>query len=162
MRPVHQRVALRYPNLARALFALGLSLPGRRARNAVVLYGLRDSDRAFNRGDLEAALGALAPSVEFPLPPIFPGAEVLRGSAAVHAYFSEALGEWTDVRLWHERVIEANRTRIVAVWTLDWTGTETGLRLHAKGTQALEVRSGLVVRVVADVRDSATTGTPAP
>ena len=150
----HHRVALRYPRLARAIFTLGLSVPGKRARKAVVLLGLRDSDRAFNHGDLGAALGALAPEVDFHLPPIFPGAEVLTGSDAVHAYFRDALGEWTDVRLWHDEVLAADRTRIVAVWTLAWTGTETGIRLHASGTQTLEVRRGLVVRVTTDVRDS--------
>lgn len=136
------------------MFSGGLSLPGRRARHALVLVGLRDSDRAFNRGDLAAALGALAPDVEFHLPPVFPEADVLRGSDAVHAYFGEALGEWKDVRLWHDRVIEADRTRIIALWTLAWRGVGTGIRLQASGTQRLDVRGGQVVRIRADVRAS--------
>ena len=153
-RPLHQRIALRHPAVGRAMFALGARIPGRRLRGWATLVGLRDSDRAFNRGDLTAALGALAPDAEFLLPPIFPGAELLRGRGAVHDYFEEALREWADVRLWHERVLRADRRAIVAVWTLDWRGTQTGIRLHASGTQTLELRGGLVARVTADVRES--------
>src|SRR4051794_7130230 len=82
-RRAHQRSGLRRRRMARTMFGLGLSVPGRRAGTSFVLYGMRDSDAAFNRGDLEAALGAPAPEVDSPPPPIFPGAETLDGSEAV-------------------------------------------------------------------------------
>jgi ketosteroid isomerase-like protein len=149
-----QSAALRWPLLPRVGLTLTTRLPHEPTRRRLVMRGLRDTDAAFNRGDMEAAFIALAPDAEFQLPPAFPGAETLHGRRAVVDYYEQALREWTNVRIRHDSLEDVTPHAIAATFTLTFEGSVTGIGMEMQGALALEIERGQVVRVTGDVLGS--------
>jgi ketosteroid isomerase-like protein len=149
-----QRLSVRYPAFNSVAIAAMLAVPHEPTRRRTLLRAYRDGNTAFNRGDFEAAFAPLDAHVEFHLPPVFPGAEVLRGRAAVIDYYRDAHSEWDDVHLWTPEIKHASARSIVSTYSLVFRGSETGLGFEMHGTQSADVRRGRIVRVAGTVDTS--------
>jgi ketosteroid isomerase-like protein len=100
---------------------------------------------AFDRGDYETALNALAPDVEYDLSH-FPDGRVYRGHEGVREAFRIWMGTWEDYRQERRGLIDAGEE--VVVPTLEHgRGKGSGVELDRQTVGVWTMRDGKAVRI---------------
>jgi ketosteroid isomerase-like protein len=100
---------------------------------------------AFDRGDYETALNALAPDVEYDLSH-FPDGRVYRGHEGVREAFRIWMGTWEDYRQERRDLIDAGEE--VVVPTLEHgRGKGSGVELDRQTVGVWTMRDGKAVRI---------------
>jgi len=99
---------------------------------------------AFDRGDYESALEALAPDVEYDLSH-FPDGGVYRGHDGVREAFRIWMGTWQDYRQERDELIDAGDEVIVPTREYG-RGKGSGLALERRTFGVWTLREGRVVR----------------
>jgi ketosteroid isomerase-like protein len=100
---------------------------------------------AFDRGDYETALNALAPNVEYDLSH-FPDGRVYRGHEGVREAFRIWMGTWEDYRQERRGLIDAGEE--VVVPTLEHgRGKGSGVELDRQTVGVWTMRDGKAVRI---------------
>jgi ketosteroid isomerase-like protein len=115
----------RYPVLlvilAAGLYLSGCSRAGKEARVDSssqldrMITALRGAYAAFNRGDIEAALGPLDAQIEWSEPTEFPGGGTYHGHDGVRRYLTQSREAWAEGRSEPERFIPAGDRIVVFV-----------------------------------------------
>ena len=100
---------------------------------------------AFDGGDYEAALEALAPDIEYDLSH-FPDGGVYRGRDGVQEAFRIWLGTWEDYRQVRDEFVDAGDEVIVSVREYG-RGKGSGLALERRTFGVWTVRDGRAVRI---------------
>ena len=100
---------------------------------------------AFNRGDHEAALGALDPTIEYDLRH-FPDGRVYHGREGVREAFRIWLGTWEDYRQEQEEFIDAGDEVVVCVRE-HGRGKGSGLELARATFGVWTLNDGRAVRI---------------
>ena len=91
-----------------------------------LISALRDAYRAFNRGDLDAAVQLLSPDVEWSEPPEFPGGGSYHGRDRAKQYLTQSRAAWSEVESQPEDFVVVGNRIVVFVRA----------RLKAKSTDA--------------------------
>jgi len=100
---------------------------------------------AFDRGDYEAALDALAPDVEYDLTH-FPDGRVYRGHDGVREAFRIWMGTWDDYRQERRDLIDAG-IEVIVPTREHGRGNGSGLELDRQTVGVWTMRDGKAVRI---------------
>jgi len=99
---------------------------------------------AWTRGDIDAAVAALHPDVEWTEPDEFPGGGTRRGPAAVAGYLRNSRQTWTDLHSAREAAIVGGEVVVVHhVWGTAADGTSRDVTV----ADVYTVRDGQVLRM---------------
>jgi ketosteroid isomerase-like protein len=150
-RTLDQRLALRFPRLAAANGRLIAKLPPRsRIRQAVIWRVVRLGMEAFNRRDLDAAVGPGSPDFETYPPHEFVEAGFFepcyRGPAGFLSYMSAWDEAFADLRVEPAELLDLG-DRIVLLAELPTRGQGSGVPFTGKLAQVSEMKDGMVIRV---------------
>jgi hypothetical protein len=107
---------------------------------------LKDAYRALGDGDESAALAMLDPDCEWRESPELPGADVLRGRAAVAEFLKQFLESWERFEQTVDDVVVAG-DRIGLAIHLTAVGAASGLELDTRYAHVWTMRDGLGIRV---------------
>jgi len=144
-RPIADRIEVAAPDFA-ALVARGLSRLPRPLRRRVVLAAFDRARDAFNRGDLEALFALFAEDVEYGPPPPLHEGQLLRGRAALFAFWSGVRERYDESVIENLSLDEASPGRIVRRARLSHRSSTTGEELAYVILQTTELDKGRVVR----------------
>ena len=105
-----------------------------------------DSYEALNRGDVDAAMEALAEDAEWHESEALPETGVYRGRAAIRSFLTEFLASWES---FHQEIEETTVAgdRVAALIHLTATGRESSAEVDAHYAHVWQLRDGLGVRV---------------
>lgn len=107
---------------------------------------VRRSYDALNRGDIDAALEALHPDVEWRESRELPETGTYRSRAAVRRFLEQFLESWEEFRQDVEEVIEAE-SKVVVFLHLSARGRESGALVDARYAHVWTMRGGSAVQV---------------
>ncbi|HEY1925483.1 MAG TPA: nuclear transport factor 2 family protein, partial [Candidatus Acidoferrum sp.] len=79
------------------------------------IASLRDAYAAFNRGDMDAAVVAMAPDIDWSEPAEFPGGGAYHGREAVKGYLTASRANWAEGASEPEKFIVAGDRIVVFV-----------------------------------------------
>jgi len=104
------------------------------------------SYEALNRGDVEAAIGALAEDAEWHESRALPGTGVYRGRAAIHDFLDDFLASWER---FHQEIEETRVSgdRVAVLIHLRARGRESSADVDARYAHVWRLRDGLGARV---------------
>ena len=153
-RPVADRLAIRFPRLTAAYSRLILRLPpNSRVRHAVLWRATRNGMEAFNRRDVEAAVGAGSPDFEYIPPREWVEAGFFEPCYRGPAGFGKYMRTWFDVvgadlRLEPVELIDAGE-RIAMLAEFAGTGQASGAPLTGRIATVSVLKDGKAIRVQA-------------
>jgi hypothetical protein len=93
----------------------GKSTAADTARREQALTALRGAYAAFNRGDIDAAVEALDPQIEWTEPKEFPGGGAYHGREAVKQYLRQSRAAWAEVTSQPEQFVISDDCIVVFV-----------------------------------------------
>ena len=132
-----------YPSWDQALAAGGLT-PG----NAEII---RDAYASWSERDLETALAAVDPKVEFHSSRLFPDlAPIYRGHEGMRSLWEAIFAPFESLRIDVERIVEGDECAAVAI-RFYGQGKGSGARTDLPHGHALRFKSGRVVKISAHV-----------
>lgn len=102
---------------------------------------------AVNRGDIPAAMEALADAAEWHESGVLPEPEVHRGKAAISAFLSDFLAQWES---FHQEVVESREApgdRVAVFIKLTAVGRGSSAEVDARYAHIWRMRDGLGIRV---------------
>jgi ketosteroid isomerase-like protein len=105
-----------------------------------------DSYEALNRGDVDAAMEALAEDAEWHESEALPETGVYRGREAIRSFLTEFLASWES---FHQEIEEARVAgdRVAVLIHLTARGRESSAEVDATYAHVWQLRDGLGVRV---------------
>jgi ketosteroid isomerase-like protein len=117
------------------------AMPGTDAKEAVVA-----SYEALNRGDIDAAMDALAEDAEWHESEALPDTDVYRGREAIRAFLTDFLASWER---FHQIVEEARQEgdRVLVMIHLEATGRGSAADVDARYAHLWTVSGGRGIRV---------------
>jgi len=150
-RTLDQRLALRFPQLAAALFRrFGRLPPSSRLRQAVLRRGVRLAVEAYNRRDLDAVAIGYSPDLEY-----YPYREFVEaalaepcyhGPSGYHAYIDATTDVWgADVRLEPTELIDLG-DRFVLLADMPMRAQASGVPLAQRYAGVSTLKDGRVIR----------------
>jgi ketosteroid isomerase-like protein len=151
-RPVDQRLAVRFPDLAARLFGLALRLPpDSRLRQGFLSRGVRLGLEAYNRRDLDAASASMRPDLEYVPYREFVEAglaePVYRGPEGYRAYIEGTYDVWgADVRLEPTELIDLG-DRLVVLADMPMRAQGSGVALSETYGSVWTLGDGGIVRI---------------
>jgi ketosteroid isomerase-like protein len=107
---------------------------------------IRASYEALNRGDVDAAMDALAADVVWRESAELPGGGELRGREAVRSFLCEFLESWEEFEQQVEQVRAAG-DRVAVVLRMRGVGRASGALIETRYAHAWTLRDGLGVAV---------------
>ncbi|MGH2991115.1 MAG: nuclear transport factor 2 family protein [Solirubrobacterales bacterium] len=108
---------------------------------------VRELNDAFNRGDYAAALSALAPDVEWYVPPgISIGEEVFRGHDAIQRGFALWLDAWETYQFEPTEILD-HGDHVVVAGTQLGRGRGSGVEVNLQTFHVFTLRNGKVIRL---------------
>ena len=148
-RTFDQRLALRFPRLARAIARLfGRLPPTSRVRQALLSRTVRLNADAFNRRDFRALLLSYHPEAEFRAPRALAESNILqtsyRGYEGFVAFFREWLSAWGDYRMRPLEFIDLG-DRVVVFDEIVGRGAGSGAPLIQEHALVLSMEDGRVI-----------------
>jgi ketosteroid isomerase-like protein len=109
---------------------------------------VRNSYEAFNRGDIEAALDAMHPEIEWQTYIVpGPGGGTYHGREGVRQLWADARGVFGDFRNEPERFFDVPPDRVVAFVRVCGVGRESGAPVEARIAHVITLRDGMAFRV---------------
>lgn len=103
---------------------------------------------AFNRGDMDAAMVAFAPEIEWNGPAILPDAQVYHGHEGVRQFWTNWRESFEDFRVEIEEFIDAGE-QVVAMTRVTGRGRDSGIVVDTPSfAQIWTLSEGRAVRVV--------------
>jgi ketosteroid isomerase-like protein len=148
-RGLDERLALRFPGLARRLARLP-SHPGSRVRRAALVHGVRVGFAATNRRDFESLLARYHPDAEthhHPDSHELIHEPLLRGREGVVRFFEQWLETWDDVRYEPVELLDPGGERFMVLSQIAATGRGSGVPVRQPFAQLFQLKDGLIVRV---------------
>jgi ketosteroid isomerase-like protein len=108
---------------------------------------LRATVEAMNARDIETALKAAHPEIEWRTLDVFPDAGTYRGPEGVLAFFQTWLDTFRDFQLHLEDCAVLDEDRVLARLRVSGTGAESGAEVKSpQFCQLIEFRDGLMIR----------------
>jgi len=112
------------------------------------IAALRAAYEAFNRGDIDAAVVALDPQVEWSEPPEFPGGGIYYGREGARKYLTQSRAAWAEVVSEPEQFIPVGERVVVFVYARvrphnshDWRETRLADVFTFQDGSAIEMRA---------------------
>jgi len=107
---------------------------------------VRASYEAVNRGDVEAAMAALAPDAEWHESGVLPEPDVHRGREAIAAFLTEFLAQWES---FEQEIVEVREAgdKVGVFIHLTATGRGSSAQVDARYAHLWTMRDGVGVRV---------------
>ena len=107
---------------------------------------VRASYEAVNRGDVEAAMDALAPEAEWHESGVLPEPDVHRGREAISAFLTDFLAQWES---FEQEIIEIREAgeKVGVFLHLTATGRGSSVPVDARYAHVWTMRNGVGVRV---------------
>jgi ketosteroid isomerase-like protein len=107
----------------------------------------REAVEALNARDVEAALKAMHPDIEWRTLDVFPDAGTHHGPEGVQAFFQTWLDTFRDFQLHLENCAAVAGDRVLARLRVSGIGTESGAEVESpQFFQLVEFRDGLIFR----------------
>jgi ketosteroid isomerase-like protein len=111
------------------------------------VQSVRDAVEAYNRGDLDAALGRLHPDVEWRTLDAFPDAGTYRGPEGVRDFFQTWNDTFEGFRLHLDECVALDEDLVLATLRVSGKGAGSGAEVESPAFfQIVELRDGLVIR----------------
>ncbi len=146
-RTAYERLALRFPEVARLLRVAFLRLPpGWRLRRELLARSIRDGMEAFARRDYDVVLSPCDSEIAMHTADAFPETTVYRGHDGMRRFFSMIDEVWLDYRIDPELVVDLGDRHVVLARHRA-RGRGSGLVVDQKVTQLVTFRDGMIVRL---------------
>ncbi len=107
---------------------------------------VRQSNDAFNRGDIEGVVALSDPEIEIEDIPELPEAEVFRGHDGLRALLALNWEPWEAVVVEAKRLIEVDPETVLLLSKNRWTVKESGVEIVQDRASIFTVRGGKIVR----------------
>jgi ketosteroid isomerase-like protein len=111
------------------------------------LEQLSRAHQAFNRGDVEAALGLTHPDVEWGTTALFPGMEpVYRGREGMARWMKEVRAPWRSFEVGIQRVLVDTRDTLGVIEHIRGQGRESGATTELRAWTLYDFCDGKAIR----------------
>ena len=108
---------------------------------------IRATIGAFNRNDLDAAVEAMHPEIEWQTLDVMPDRETYRGHAGVRSFWQMWADTFQGFQLHIEACVPLGEDQVIATLRVSGEGTGSGAGVESPAFfQVLEIRDGQIVR----------------